>query len=258
MVTISRLGKRLIIGLEQDYFLVLHLMIAGRLHWKKSGIAIPRKSGLACFDFEVGSLLLTESSSKKRASLYFVQGTHALAEHDPGGISMLDASLAAFSEALRASNNTLKRALTDPRRFDGIGNAYSDEILHAAKLSPLQLTRNLKDDEVERLYHAIRQQLQLWMEKLLAQAKGRFPKKVTAFHPEMAVHGKFRQPCPACQATIQRIVRGEREVNYCPNCQTQGKMLADRAWSKLLKKDWPRTLEAWEALHQPQQEGKIP
>lgn len=245
---IARLGKRLVLEFEQDQFLVIHLMIAGRFHWKKAAAPLPRKSGLAGFDFDHGTLLLTESSSKKRTSLHAVSGRCQLAEHDPGGVNVLECDLACFQEMLQRQNNTLKRALTDPRRFDGIGNAYSDEILHAAKLSPLQLTQNLKETDIAELYQATRHTLSSWMAKLQQEAAGTFPKKVTAFHPDMAVHGRFRQPCKMCQTPIQRIVRGEREVNYCPTCQTGGKMLADRAWSKLLKQDWPKTVEAWEAL----------
>ena len=248
---ILRLGKRLVLGLEGSFYLVLHLMIVGRLHWKPPGTSLPRKSGLALFDFDHGSLLLTESSTRKRASLYAVHGAVALAAHDPGGLDLLTTTLAEFHTRLNSGNNTLKRALTDPKRFDGIGNAYSDEILHAAGLSPLQLTGNLSDLEVERLFLACQSTLRLWIDRLLAEAKGGFPKRVTAFHSKMAVHGKYRQPCPTCHSPIQRIVQGEREVNYCPTCQTGGKVLADRAWSKLLKKDWPQTLEGWEDMIKP-------
>jgi len=252
VLAVRRLGKRLVLALEDDLFLVLHLMIAGRLHWKKAGVALPRKTGLASFDFDHGSLLLTEASSKKRASLYAVAGEEALQNHQPGDLNVLECSFEAFFERLQTRNNTLKRALTDPRRFDGIGNAYSDEILHAAGLSPLQLTQNLDEKAARTLWKASRDTLRFWLEKLLKEASGGFPKKVTAFHKDMSVHGRFKQPCPKCRAPIQRIVQGEREVNYCPKCQTGGKMLADRAWSKLLKKDWPKTVEAWEAIHRDQ------
>lgn len=249
VIAISRLGKRLVLELEADVFVVVHLMIAGRFHWKKPSAPLPRKTGLAMFDFQHGSLYLSEASTKKRASLHLVAGRASLTQHDPGGLDLFTATSTDFKQRLTQTNNTLKRALTDPRRFDGIGNAYSDEILHHAKLSPLQLTQQLKDAEISRLYQSCVSVLKHWITKLSEEAGKGFPKKVTAFHPDMAVHGKFRSPCPNCSTPIQRIVKGEREVNYCPACQTGGKLLADRAWSKLLKKDWPRTVEQWEALH---------
>lgn len=247
-LSIRRLGKRLVLAMEDEFFLVLHLMIAGRLHWKKAGCPLPKKTGQCAFDFETGSMLLTESSSKKRASLFAVQGEAALEAHQPGGINVLESPFEVFHQVLQSQNNTLKRALTDPKRFDGIGNAYSDEILYAAQLSPLQLTQNLDEAAAHRLWQATRETLSFWIDKLLAESGGGFPKKVTAFHKDMAVHGRFKLPCKRCEVPIQRIVKGEREVNYCPNCQTGGKMLADRAWSKLLKQDWPKTVEAWESI----------
>ena len=243
---VRRVGKRIVIALEGDLFLVIHLMIAGRLHWQKRGATPPRKRGQACFDFPNGTLVLTEASTKKRASLYLLRGGAALAEHDPGGLEVLDASEAEFGEALARESHTLKRALTDPRLFSGIGNAYSDEILHRAGLSPVQLTSRLDANAVAKLFAATREVLREWTERLRAEAGDGFPEKVTAFRPEMAVHGRYRQPCPVCGSPVQRIVRAESEVNYCPTCQTGGKLLADRALSQLLKKDWPRTLEELE------------
>jgi formamidopyrimidine-DNA glycosylase len=243
---LRRLGKRVVIELEDELFLVLHLMIAGRLHWKKRGATPPRKTGHAAFDFANGTLTLTEAGTKKRASLHVVQGQAALAEHDPGGVEVLTCGLDDFRRALCLRNHTLKRALTDPQLLSGIGNAYSDEILHRARLSPVKLTQRLADDEIERLFDATRDTLRLWTERLRAEAGEDFPEKVTAFRPEMAVHGRFGEPCPDCGARIQRIVRASNEVNYCPGCQTGGKLLADRALSQLLKKDWPRTPEELE------------
>ena len=240
---VRRLGKRIVIALEGELFLVLHLMIAGRLHWQKRGATPPRKRGQACFDFPNGTLVLTEASTKKRASLYVVQGEAALAAHDPGGLEVMQASEAEFREALCRESHTLKRALTDPRLFSGIGNAYSDEILHRAGLSPVQLSSRLDANAIAKLYAAARAVLAEWTERLRAEAGDGFPEKVTAFRPEMAVHGRYRQPCPACGSPVQRIVRAENEVNYCAPCQTGGKLLADRALSQLLRKDWPRTLE---------------
>ena len=244
---LRRLGKRIAIGLDGDLYLVVHLMIAGRLHWKRPGAAVPRRRGLAAFDFDSGSLLLTEASTRKRASLHVVSGEAALAAHDPGGLEVLECDTAAFRERLRRGNHTLKRALTDPRLFSGIGNAYSDEILHAARLSPVRLTARLDDGEIERLWRAARDTLREWTERLRAEAGDSFPEKVTAFRDGMAVHGRYRKPCPECGAPVQRIVYAENETDYCPPCQTGGKLLADRALSRLLKKDWPRTLEELEA-----------
>jgi formamidopyrimidine-DNA glycosylase len=244
---LRRLGKRIVFALEGELFLVLHLMIAGRLHWKRRGAAIPRKRAHAAFDFPDGTLLLTEASTKKRASLHVVQGAAALAAHDPGGLEVLDADLAAFRTRLLAESHTLKRALTDPRLFAGIGNAYSDEILHAARLSPVRLTRQLDDQEVARLFDAARATLVAWTERLRAESGEAFPEKVTAFRPGMAVHGRFRKPCPACGSPVQRIAYAENETNYCATCQTGGRLLADRALSRLLRADWPRTLDELEA-----------
>ena len=243
-----RLGKRIAIGLEGELWLVLHLMIAGRLHWQKPGAKLPGKRGLAGFDFPNGTLILTEAGSKRRASLHVVRGEAALATHDPGGLEVLKAELAAFRDALARENHTLKRALTDPRAFSGIGNAYSDEILHRARLSPVAVTRTLTDEEIERLYRATRETLTLWIERLRAEAGDGFPEKVTAFREGMAVHGRYVEPCPDCGTAVQRIRYAANETNYCPRCQTEGKLLADRALSRLLKKDWPRTIEDLERL----------
>jgi formamidopyrimidine-DNA glycosylase len=221
-------------------------MIAGRLHWKKRGIAIPRKRAHAAFDFPEGSLLLTEASTKKRASLHVVEGLANLAEFDANGLDVSSASLAEFRDALTRERHTLKRSLTDPHLLSGIGNAYSDEILHRARLSPVKMSDRLSDEEVQRLFDATLKVLEEWTVRLRKEAGGRFPEKVTAFRPEMAVHGKFREPCPICAAPVQRIVRAQNEVNYCPGCQTDGRVLADRALSKLLGKDWPRTIEELE------------
>jgi formamidopyrimidine-DNA glycosylase len=249
---IERLGKRIVIALAPDeasggepLFLVIHLMIAGRLHWHAAGAKPPAKSALAWFEFEGGTLALTEAGTQRRASLHLVAGRTALAAMDPGGIEVLDAPLATFAERLRAGNHTLKRALTDPHSFSGIGNAYSDEILHRAKLSPVALTRSLSDDEVARLHAATREVLAEWVARLRAEAAANagWPKRVTAFHPAMAVHGRFEQPCPVCGAPVQRIVYASNETNYCVRCQTGGKLLADRALSRLLKASWPKTLD---------------
>jgi formamidopyrimidine-DNA glycosylase len=243
---LRRLGKRIVFEFEGELFAVLHLMIAGRLRWRPVGAALPGKLGLAAFDFTSGCLILTEAGSKRRASLHLVRGEAALAEHDPGGLDVLSASLEQFTAALTAENHTLKRALTDPRAFSGIGNAYSDEILHAARLSPLTWTQRLKPDELARLHAATRSTLEAWVARLRAERGAGFPEKVTAFRPEMAVHGRFREPCPVCGAPIQRIVHAEHEMNYCARCQTGGKLLADRALSRLLKGDWPKTIDEWE------------
>lgn len=243
---LRRLGKRIALGFDNDVWLVLHLMIAGRLQWNGSKAAIPGgKRGLAAFDFATGTLLLTEAGSKKRAALH-VATKEGLAEYDRGGLEVLEASEQAFSERLRLRNHTLKRALTDPTLFSGIGNAYSDEILHLAKLSPVAMTQRLTDEKVSRLYVAIRESLTAWTDRLRKERLGEFPIKVTAFRPEMAVHGKYGKPCPVCATAVQRIRHASNETNYCPICQTGGKLLADRALSRLLKSDWPRSLEEME------------
>jgi formamidopyrimidine-DNA glycosylase len=240
---IERMGKRLVLALEGDLFLVVHLMIAGRLHWKDKGVQPPKKVGLAAVDFTRGTLTLTEAGSKRRAALHLAGSRAALQALERGGIDVLAASLEEFVARIMFANHTLKRSLTDPRLFSGIGNAYSDEILHAARLSPLQLTRNLDEGEVSRLYDATREVLQAWIDRLREQAGDAFPEKVTAFRNEMAVHGRFRQPCPRCGTPVQRIVYAENEANYCPRCQTGGRLLADRALSRLLREDWPRRLD---------------
>jgi formamidopyrimidine-DNA glycosylase len=243
---LRRLGKRLVFAFEDELFLVLHLMIAGRLRWKAAGARPAGRIGHAAFDFPNGTLVLTEAGTKKRATLFALRGEAALAAHDPGGIEVLGASAAAFAAALRRENHTLKRALTDPRLVAGIGNAYSDEILHRARLSPVALTQRLDDEEMARLHAATVATLRLWTERLRAETGDGFPEKVTAFRPQMAVHGRYRLPCPDCFAPVQRIVHAENETNYCARCQTGGKLLADRALSRLLKQDWPRTLEELE------------
>ena len=243
IVSLSRLGKRLVFELSEDVFMVVHLMIAGRLRWKERGTAIPAKVGLAALDFPDATLLFTEAGSRKQASLHVVRGRAAVEAMDPGGVDVFSLSPKAFAAALRSGNHTLKRMLTDPHVFSGIGNAYSDEILHAAQLSPAKLTSSLTDDEIGRLLHATPQVLSEWTARLQEQAGGAFPEKVTAFHKEMAVHGQYRKPCPRCGAPVQRIVYARNESNYCAPCQTQGKLLADRALSRLLRDDWPKTLE---------------
>lgn len=243
-----RIGKRVVLCLEDDLFCVVHLMVAGRFQWRSPGAAVPRKRGHAAFDFAPGTLLLTEAGTQKRASLHVVRGQAALAEHDPGGIEPLEASLSEFATAIRRENRTLKRALTDPRILSGIGNAHSDEILLRARLSPVRLSRQLSDAETARLHEAVRASLREWCARLVDEAAGRFPSKVTAFHPAMAAHGKYGRPCPQCGTPIQRIVYAARETNYCPQCQTGGRLLADRALSRLLGKDWPKSLEEMEAL----------
>jgi len=248
VLSVRRLGKRIVFELEGDLFAVVHLMIAGRWHWKPPGAILIGKQSLAAFDFPSGTLTLTEGGSKKRASLHLVRGESELARHDPGGLEPLEADAAAFIAAMRAENHTLKRALTDPRLLSGIGNAYSDEILHAARQSPLALTQRLSDEELLRLFAAVRGTLEHWTARLRNEAGGGFPEKVTAFRPGMAVHGRFRQPCPTCGTAVQRIVYAENETSYCPRCQTGGKLLADRSLSRLLKDDWPRTMEEWEAV----------
>ncbi len=243
---LRRVGKRIVIALEGGLFLVIHLMISGRLRWSEGTAKLPGKVGLATFTFSTGTLVLTEASQKKRASLHVVRGEDGLAALDPGGIEPLEVSREGFAAALRSGNHTLKRALTDPRTFSGIGNAYSDEILHRAKLSPLQLTSILDDDEIARLHDATRAILTEWTERLRAETGARFPEKVTAFREGMAVHGRYRQPCPVCGSPVQRVRFADNELNYCARCQTGGRLLADRAMSRLLKNDWPKTLEELE------------
>ncbi len=245
---LRRIGKRIAIGVEGDLWLVLHLMIAGRLHWKPPQAKLAGRNSLAAFDFPNGSLVLTEAGTKHRASLYVISGEEALRSIDPGGIDVFASDLAAFRNALMAENHTLKRALTDPRLISGIGNAYSDEILHAARLSPVTLTHKLGADEWEKLFVTTRQTLKLWIDRLRAEAEAGFPEKVTAFRKDMAVHGRYGEPCPRCGEKIQRIRYADNETNYCARCQTGGRVLADRSLSRLLRSDWPRTLEALEAL----------
>jgi formamidopyrimidine-DNA glycosylase len=243
---LRRLGKRIVMALEGDLFLVIHLMIAGRLHWKPAGAKVPGKVGLAAFDFSTGTLTLTEAGTKKRAAIHLVKGEQALADHDPGGLEPLACTAEELSDAITRENHTLKRALTDPHILSGIGNAYSDEILHKARLSPVRQTRALSDGEHARLYEAIRATLYDWIARLRQDASGEFPEGVTAFRPEMAVHGRYGRPCPDCGAPVQRIRHADNETNYCAKCQTGGKLLADRALSRLLRTDWPRTLEEME------------
>ncbi len=245
---LRRIGKRIAIGLDRDLWLVLHLMIAGRLHWRPSGAKLSGRNQLAAFDFTGGSLQLTEAGTKRRASLHVVQGTESLKLLDAGGIDVLASDLKAFRSALSGENHTLKRALTDPRILSGIGNAYSDEILHAARLSPLLLTQKLDEDQWSRLFTATQETLRLWIDRLQGEARTGFPEKVTAFRKEMSVHGRFGQPCPRCREPVQRIRYADKETNYCPRCQTGGKLLADRGLSRLLGADWPRTLDELEAL----------
>jgi formamidopyrimidine-DNA glycosylase len=256
VTSVRRLGKRIVLALgpraaggddaEAPLFLVLHLMIAGRLHWKPAGAKLPGRAGLAAFDFPSGTLVLTEAGTKRRAALHLVRGEAALAALDRGGLEPMTADLASFGAALRKENHTLKRALTDPGLFSGIGNAYSDEILHRARLSPVKLTSRLSEEEIAGLLAAAKAVLAEWTDRLRREAGGRFPEGVTAFRPEMAVHGKHRQPCPVCGTAVQRIVRAENEVNYCPRCQTGGQVLSDRSLARLLKQDWPRTIEELE------------
>jgi len=245
---LRRVGKRLAFGFENDLWLVLHLMIAGRLHWRPVGAKLGGRQNLAAFDFPNGSLVLTEAGSKRRASLQLFAGEEALGSVDPGGIDIFGSSLDEFRAALTSENRTLKRALTDPRFLSGIGNAYSDEILHAAKLSPIALTHKLNDEDWQRLFRATRETMQLWIDRLRAEAEKDFPEKVTAFRKDMAVHGRFGQPCPRCGEKIQRIRYADNETNYCVRCQTRGKVLADRSLSRLLGSDWPRSLDELEAL----------
>jgi formamidopyrimidine-DNA glycosylase len=244
LIGVRRIGKRLALALEGDLWLVFHLMIAGRLHWYDAGTVPPRRAVLARLQFDDGLLTLTESGTKRRASIRLIEGEAALRSLDPGGLEVLDSSLAQFTQRLRSENHTLKRALTDPRLFSGIGNAYSDEILHAALLSPLLLTSRIDDAAIARLYEAARGQLQLWTGRLRTLAGGDFPEKVTAFRKDMSVHGRFREPCPVCGTPVQRIRYADNETNYCARCQTGGRLLADRALSRLLKQDWPRDVDA--------------
>jgi formamidopyrimidine-DNA glycosylase len=248
---LRRIGKRISIGVEGDLWLVLHLMIAGRLHWRPPNAKLAGRQSLAAFDFHSGSLVLTEAGTKRRASLHLLTGEEGLRSIDPGGIDIFASDLRPFRDALTAENRTLKRALTDPRIVSGIGNAYSDEILHAAQLSPVALTHKLGPDEWERLFAATRSTLTLWIDRLRAEAEVGFPEKVTAFRKDMAVHGRYGQPCPRCGEKIQRIRYADNETNYCARCQTGGKVLADRGLSRLLRADWPRTLEELEALKRP-------
>lgn len=246
VLKLQRIGKRIAIGLDDELWLLIHLMIAGRLHWKSPGVALRGKGDLGAFDFPEGSLVLTESGTQKRASLHVVQGRDALQAYDPGGIDILQTDLQTFSTVLVRDNHTLKRALTDPHLFSGIGNAYSDEILFRARLSPVALAQNLSLDEIKSLYHAARETLTEWIDRLRYQTGDGFPERVTAFRKDMAVHGRFRQPCPVCGSPVQRIRYATNECNYCARCQTGGRLLADRALSRLLKKDWPRTIDEFE------------
>ena len=246
IVALRRLGKRIVFEAEGDMFLVFHLMIAGRFRWKPPGSSVPGKVGLLAIDFDHGTLVMTEAGTKKQASLHVVAGRAALAQHDRGGLEVLETDLPAFRDVLQRENHTLKRALTDPHLFSGIGNAYSDEILHAARLSPFTLTTSLTDEEVRRLFEATRSTLSTWIAQLRKEAAGGFPEKVTAFHRGMAVHGRFGKPCPDCGSPVQRVVYAANEANYCATCQTGGRLLADRSLSRLLRGDWPRSLEELE------------
>jgi len=246
VTSLRRMGKRLVFGFDDELFLVLHLMIAGRLRWRERGKAIPGKVGLAAFDFPTGTLLLTEQGAKRQASIHLLRGTAGLAEFDRGGLEVLASDLPSFAIRLTAENHTLKRALTDPTIFSGIGNAYSDEILHAAKLSPMKQTRQLSDEEIARLHAAAIDTLEAWIARTREEVGDGFPEKVTAFRAGMAVHGRYRQPCPVCGAAVQRIVYAHNECNYCAKCQTEGRLLSDRALSRLLRQDWPKTLEEME------------
>jgi formamidopyrimidine-DNA glycosylase len=251
VIALRRMGKRIVFEFEGDLFLVFHLMIAGRFRWKPPGAKIPGKVGLLAIDFDHGTLVMTEAGTKKQASLHVVAGQAALAQHDPGGLEVMEADLPSFRTALQRDNHTLKRALTDPRLFSGIGNAYSDEILHAARLSPFKQTHSLTDEELRRLYDATRSTLSNWIAGLQDDAGDEFPEKVTAFRAGMAVHGRYGQPCPDCGSPVQRIVYAANEANYCATCQTGGRLLADRSLSRLLKDDWPRTLEELERRRRP-------
>jgi formamidopyrimidine-DNA glycosylase len=246
VVAFDRIGKRIVFELEDELFMIFHLMIAGRFHWKKRGAPVPRKFGHAALDFPAGTLLLTEMGTKKRASLHLVRGRERLAEHDPGGLEIFGSDLKAFRAALTRENHTLKRTMTDPHVFSGIGNAYSDEILHRAGLSPIKQTQHLSEVEIERLYRATKEVLREWIKRLRKDTGKNFPERVTAFRDDMAVHGKYRKPCPVCGSPVQRIAYAENETNYCAKCQTGGRLLADRSLSRLLKADWPKTLEEME------------
>jgi formamidopyrimidine-DNA glycosylase len=252
VVGLRRVGKRIVWEMDAGLFLVFHLMIAGRFKWRDRGATIARKVGLAAFDFAEGTLLLTEASTQKRASLHVVQGEDALASFDPGGLEVMTSDVAAFAAALQKESHTLKRALTDPHLLSGIGNAYSDEILHRARMSPFKLTRQLTPEEIGVLHTATIETLAEWTVRLQDEAGEKFPEKVTAFHEGMAVHGRFGKPCPRCGTAVQRIVHGEHQVNYCPSCQTEGRLLADRALSKLMKDDWPKTLDELERRYRQQ------
>lgn len=245
VISVRRMGKRIAIQLEGDVWLILHLMIAGRLHWKPAGAKLTGKIGLAAFDFTNGSLQLTEAGSKRRASLYVIAGEANALKQDPGGIDIFTVTLDEFTSALTSENHTLKRSLTDPHLFSGIGNAYSDEILHRARLSPIKQTQKLTGEEIERLFAATRETMQIWIDRLRAEANGEFPEGITAFRKEMAVHGRFGKPCPDCGSPVQRIRYADNETNYCARCQTDGKVLADRSLSRLLKDDWPRSIDEW-------------
>jgi formamidopyrimidine-DNA glycosylase len=251
VVGLRRLGKRIVLALDGDLYLVLHLMIAGRLRWRDRGAPIPGKVGLAAFDFPTGSAILTEAGSRRQASLHIVAGASGVEALDPGGLEVLEADRPAFAARLTRENHTVKRALTDPHIFSGIGNAYSDEILHAARMSPMKLTSSLSDDEIGRLHAATTGTLETWIRRMREEARGAFPDKVTAFHEGMAVHGRYRQPCPVCGAPVQRIVYARNESNYCARCQTGGRLLSDRALARLLRDDWPKTLEAMEQRLRP-------
>jgi formamidopyrimidine-DNA glycosylase len=248
VVGLRRIGKRIVFDMGEELFIVIHLMVAGRFAWVAPRAAIPRKVGLAAFDFESGTLLLREAATRKRAGLWIVRGEDNLAQHDRGGVEPLEATSSEFAEALTRENRTMKRALTDPRTFSGIGNAYSDEILHRARLSPVKRTGQLTEEEISRLYEAVRLALTEWTERLRAEVGDGFPTKVTAFRPDMAVHGKYGEPCPVCGSKVQRIVYASNETNYCATCQTKGKLLADRSLSRLLKDDWPKTIEDLEEM----------
>jgi len=246
VIEIHRLGKQIVFEFEGDLFLIIHLMIAGRFQWKEPGAKIPGKLGQAAFDFPSGTLLLTEAGTKKRASIHLVQGKQSLTAFDRGSLEVMNSSLTEFRDRLTRENHTLKRSLTDPRLFSGIGNAYSDEILHRARLSPMKLTSRLADEEITRLHVAVKATLAEWIDRLRAETGSNFPSKVTAFRPEMAVHGRYGKPCPVCGSPVQRIVYAENECNYCATCQTEGRLLADRAMSRLLKQDWPRSIDEWD------------
>jgi formamidopyrimidine-DNA glycosylase len=246
VIGLRRLGKRIVIELSGELFLVLHLMIAGRLHWKRAGAKSPGRIGLAAFDFSTGTLVMTEAGSKRRAAIHLVKGEAALSEHDPGGLEVFTADLDTFRAALVRENHTLKRTLTDPTILSGIGNAYSDEILHRARLSPIKLSRQLSEEEMARLFEAARSTLADWIERLRRKAGGEFPEGVTAFREGMAVHGRYGKPCPTCGLPVQRIVYAENETNYCAGCQTAGRLMADRSLSRLFRQDWPRSVEEME------------